>query len=123
MFDFQCFSDKVCVFVEVCDWDQFYLFKNLIMVLGGEVFELLDLFQWLMEVQFYELLLEQQCVVVYEIVDVQIYLLRLVDKLGVDIFSVVEEKMVINEVCYFVDQVCGLVCKYIVYQNKDDDGL
>jgi len=86
------------------------------------VSELLDLFQWLTEAQSYELTPEQHRAAAHEIADVQIYLLRLADKLGVDIPKAVEEKMAINEARYPADQARGSARKYTAYQNKGDDG-
>ena len=122
MSDFQRLSDKARAFAEARDWDKFHSPKNLIMALGGEVSELLDLFQWLTEAQSYELTPEQHRAAAHEIADVQIYLLRLADKLGVDIPSAVEEKMAINEARYPADQARGSARKYTAYQNKDDNG-
>ena len=122
MSDFQRLSDKARAFAEARDWDKFHSPKNLTMALGGEVSELLDLFQWLTEAQSYQLTPEQHRAAAHEIADVQIYLLRLADKLGVDIPSAVEEKMAINEARYPADQVRGSARKYTAYQNKDDDG-
>jgi dCTP diphosphatase len=122
MSDFQRLSDKARAFAEARDWDKFHSPKNLIMALGGEVSELLDLFQWLTEAQSHELTPEQHRAAAHEIADVQIYLLRLADKLGVDIPSAVEEKMAINEARYPADQARGSARKYTAYQNKDDNG-
>lgn len=122
MSDFQRLSDKARAFAEARDWDKFHSPKNLTMALGAEVSELLDLFQWLTEAQSYELTPEQHRAAAHEIADVQIYLLRLADKLGVDIPSAVEEKMAINEARYPADQARGSARKYTAYQNKDDNG-
>ena len=122
MSDFQRLSDKARAFAEARDWDKFHSPKNLTMALGAEVSELLDLFQWLTEAQSYELTPEQHRAAAHEIADVQIYLLRLADKLGVDIPKAVEEKMAINEARYPADQARGSARKYTAYQNKGDDG-
>ena len=58
MSDFQRLSDKARAFAEARDWDKFHSPKNLTMALGGEVSELLDLFQWLTEAQLQGLPLE-----------------------------------------------------------------
>ena len=47
-----------------------------------------------------------------EIADVQIYLVRLADKLGIDILSACENKMVKNAEKYPVDKASGNARKY-----------
>ncbi len=96
MSDFQRLSDKARAFAEARDWDKFHSPKNLTMALGGEVSELLDLFQWLTEAQAYELTPEQQRAAAHEIADVQIYLLLLAYNLGVVIPIPVYVYMSIN---------------------------
>lgn len=61
---------------------------------------------------------EQNQEAAHEIADVQIYLIRLADKLGVDITTAVEEKMAINETRYPADKVKGSARKYTAYQNE-----
>lgn len=118
--EFQHLRDKARAFADARDWDAFHSPKNLAMALGGEVSELLDLFQWLTEAQSYDLTPEQRQAAAHEIADVQIYLLRLADKLGVDIPRAVEEKMAINEERYPADLVRGSARKYSAYQGQGD---
>ena len=120
MSEFQYFRDRVRAFAEARDWDAFHSPKNLTMALGGEVSELLDLFQWLTEAQSYDLTPEQRQAAAHEIADVQIYLLRLADKLGVDIPGAVEEKMAINEERYPAELARGSARKYSAYQRNGD---
>ena len=120
MSEFQYLRAKTRAFAEARDWDRFHSPKNLTMALCGEAGELLDLFQWLTEVQSYELTPEQYRAAVHEVADVQIYLLRLADKLDIDIPRAVEEKLAINEERYPVDQARGSAQKYTAYQNTDD---
>lgn len=122
MSEFHHYRDKVRAFAEARDWDAFHSPKNLTMALGGEMSELLDLFQWLTETQSYELTPEHRQAAAHEIADVQIYLLRLADKLGVDIPGAVEEKMAINEERYPADLARGSAAKYPAYQSKEDPG-
>lgn len=120
MSEFRRLQEKARAFAEARDWDQFHSPKNLTMALGGEVSELLDLFQWMTEAQSHDLTPEQKQAAAHEIADVQIYLLRLADKLGVDIPSSVEEKMLLNESRYPADQARGLAQKYTAYQRSDN---
>lgn len=94
--------DELCKFVVVCGWQQFYVFKNLVMVLSVEIVELVEIFQWLMLEQSYNFMFEQCFVVQDEIVDVLVYLIEMVDVLGIDLFVVVCQKFVKNVKKYFV---------------------
>lgn len=120
MAEFENLQEKARDFAKARDWDQFHSPKNLVMALGGEVAELLDLFQWLTEAESYDLTPEQKQATAYEIADVQIYLLRLADKLKIDIPRSVEEKMVLNESRYPVDQARGSARKYTAYRNEEN---
>lgn len=97
------------------DWDQFHSPKNLSMALSGEAAELLEHFQWLTEEQSHQLSPEKLKEVAFEIADIQIYLIRIADKLGVDILSTVDEKILINEKKYPVGKVRGSSKKYTEY--------
>jgi NTP pyrophosphatase (non-canonical NTP hydrolase) len=121
MSDFKRLQLRARAFASARDWDQFHSPKNLTMALGGEIAELLDLFQWKTEEQSSRLSPEEQQAVAHEIADVQIYLLRLADKLEVDIPTAVDEKMAINERKYPADQVRGSAKKYTAYQTPKDD--
>ncbi|NNM12456.1 MAG: nucleotide pyrophosphohydrolase, partial [Pseudomonadales bacterium] len=82
-----------------------------------EVSELLEHFQWLSEAQSRELDAEQLQAVADEIVDVQLYLVRLADELGVDILQAVARKVVLNEAKYPAEQVRGSAKKYDRYKS------
>lgn len=86
-------------FASARDWEKFHTPKNLAMALAGEAGELVAEFQWLTpeESEVKELSKDQLEAISLEIADVQIYLLRLADVLGVDVPSVVRKKMGINE--------------------------
>lgn len=120
MSEFRNLQRKAQAFADARDWDQFHSPKNLVMALGGEVAELLDLFQWLTEAESYSLTPEQSQSAAHEIADVQIYLLRLSDKLGIDIPKSVEAKMLLNESRYPADKARGSARKYTAYQGGGD---
>ena len=107
-------------FGEARDWGQFHSPKNLAMALSVEVGELVECFQWLTEQQSSELAGDRLNDVADEIADVQIYLVMLADKLGVDIATAVEDKMVKNEQKYPVDKVRGSAKKYTAYDQYDE---
>lgn len=98
------------------DWDQFHSPKNLAMALSVEVAELLEHFQWLSEQQSHSLPAEVCQQVAEEIADVQIYLVRLADKLGVDIDAAVSAKLELNRLKYPADKVRGKAVKYTEYE-------
>jgi NTP pyrophosphatase (non-canonical NTP hydrolase) len=100
------------------DWDQFHSPKNLAMALIVEAAELVEHFQWLTEEQSQTLLPEKLAEVEQEIADIQIYLIRLADKLGVDMEKAVNAKIELNAKKYPADKVRGSAVKY----NDCDDG-
>ena len=100
------------------DWDQFHSPKNLSMALIVEAAELVEHFQWLTEDQSHALPPDKLAEVEQEIADIQIYLIRLADKLGVDMEKAVNAKIELNEKKYPADKVRGSAAKYSDY----DDG-
>jgi NTP pyrophosphatase (non-canonical NTP hydrolase) len=94
------------------DWDQFHSPKNLSMALAGEAGELLECFQWLTEEQSKNLSEKQLLAVADEIADVQLYLIRLADKLGLNILAECNRKIAINAEKYPVDKSMGKSDKY-----------
>ena len=100
------------------DWDQFHSPKNLAMALIVEAAELVEHFQWLTEEQSQTLPPKKLAEVEQEIADIQIYLIRLADKLGVDMEKAVNAKIELNEKKYPAEKVRGSAVKY----NDCDDG-
>jgi len=94
------------------DWDQFHSPKNLAIALSVEAAELLEHFQWLSEAASRELSGEQRSEVAAEMADVLIYLVRLADKLDVDLLQAAQAKMAVNARKYPADQVRGSARKY-----------
>jgi|SRR5690606_13096307 len=115
MNDMDEIKEKLRQFAMARDWDQFHSPKNLSMALAGEVGELLELFQWLTEEQSNNLSREQRAAVEEEVADVFLYLLRMADKLGIDLLSAANNKIIINEQKYPVDKVKGSSKKYTEY--------
>ena len=99
------------------DWERFHSPKNLAMALAAESGELLEHFQWLTEAQSRELDPSQRELVAAELADVLLYLLRLADRLGVDLKTAAERKIAVNEKRYPVDRVRGSAKKYTEYQD------
>lgn len=103
---------KVREFAENRDWGQFHSPKNLSMALSVEVAELMEHLQWLTEDQSREP--DQKCLaqIKEEIGDVQIYLARLADQLGINPLEAAREKMSQNEVKYPIEASRGSAKKY-----------
>lgn len=96
--DFSAIQQEIRKFADDRNWQKFHTPKNLVLAIVGEAGELAAEFQWLTseESQAANMSVEKLDAVAMEIADVQIYLLRLADVLGVDIPSSVKTKMEIN---------------------------
>jgi dCTP diphosphatase len=110
--------NRLQAFATERDWDQFHSPKNLAMALSVEVAELAEHFQWLTEQQSRSLSSEAKQRVAEEVADVQIYLVRLADKLGIDIGDAVAAKMEVNRLKYPADKVRGKADKYTQYEDR-----
>jgi dCTP diphosphatase len=75
------------------DWDRFLTPKNVAMALTVEAGELLEVFQWLTPEESSAPDAETRRRAEEEMADVQIYLLRLADRLGVDMEDAVHRKI------------------------------
>ncbi len=118
MKDLNDIKQRLRDFAEARDWDQFHSPKNLSMALMAEAGELLEHFQWLTEAQSSDLSPEVREQVAQEIADVQVYLVRLADKLDIDILEAVDRKMEVNEQKYPAEQVRGRAEKYTAYRKQ-----
>ncbi|MCP5358121.1 MAG: nucleotide pyrophosphohydrolase [Pseudomonadales bacterium] len=115
MKDLEAIRQRVAEFARERDWEQFHSPKNLVMALSVEVGELMEHFQWLTEEQSVEIPPEKLDQIAREVADVQVYLVRLADRLGIDIMATVEAKMRENEQKYPADKVRGSARKYNEY--------
>ncbi len=89
------------------DWEQFHSPKNLVMALAGECGELLEHFQWLTPEQSASLSPDKREEVAAEMADILIYLIRLSERLGVDLIAAANEKIARNEARYPVERTRG----------------
>ncbi len=106
-------------FADERDWDQFHNPKNLAMALSVEVSELIEIFQWLTPEQAEEIMDSSQSDhVKEEVADVMIYLLRLADKLDIDLESIVNDKIVQNGKKYPVNLSKGNADKSTSFSSK-----
>lgn len=113
--DLNTIRDIVRVFVAERDWDQFHTPKNLASALCVEAAELMEHFQWLQHGRHDELGDDKLVAVRHEMADVLVYLVRMADKLGVDLGAAVVEKMALNRAKYPADRVRGDMRKYDEY--------
>jgi NTP pyrophosphatase (non-canonical NTP hydrolase) len=104
--------DELRAFAAERDWDQFHSPKNLASALAVEAAELLEPFQWLTEEQSRTLSEKQVADVKDELADVQIYLIRLADKLDIDLLQAVREKIARNTEKYPASVFKGSARKY-----------
>jgi NTP pyrophosphatase (non-canonical NTP hydrolase) len=103
---------RLSEFADERDWNQFHSPKNLSMALAAEAGEVLEIFQWLTEEQSSALSESDTHRAGEELADVQIYLARLADVLGVDLDEAVQEKIARNEEKYPPELARGNATKY-----------
>ena len=108
-------QERLAAFAAERDWEQFHSPKNLAMALSVEAGELVEEFQWLTEQQSESLDSDRRERVRLELADVFIYLLRISDRLGIDLLSAADAKIVLNERKYPADRVRGDMRKYTEY--------
>lgn len=113
--DLLVLRDKLRAFADARDWDQFHSPKNLSMALMVEVAELMEHFQWLTEAQSGDLPTQNKAAVAEELADILLYLVRLSDKLGVDLREAALHKLEKNAAKYPADKVRGSAKKYSEY--------
>lgn len=89
------------------DWEQFHSPKNLSMALAGEAGELLEHFQWLSEAQSATLDADKRHAVALEMADILIYLVRLAERLDIDLIASAHRKVELNRQRYPADRVRG----------------
>jgi dCTP diphosphatase len=108
-------QQRLAAFAAARDWQQFHSPKNLAMALSVEASELVEEFQWLTEEQSKSLDTERRERVRLELADVFIYLLRLADRLDVDLLRAADDKIAQNERKYPAERVRGDARKYTEY--------
>lgn len=104
--------DSLRQFAADRDWDQFHSPKNLAMALAVEAAELLERFQWVTEEDSKNLPPAELARVREEMADVLNYLVRLADKLDVNLLEAAREKVALNAQKYPVEKSRGNAKKY-----------
>ena len=95
------------------DWEKFHSPKNLTMALSVEVAELVEIFQWSNSGGLDEI--ENPNIrknIEEELADIFIYLLKISDKLNLDIEKSIHQKIKKNEKKYPIDKSFGSSKKY-----------
>jgi NTP pyrophosphatase (non-canonical NTP hydrolase) len=89
-------------FVRERDWEQFHDPKNLVMLLGSEVGELIAEYRWVLNeaADAYTHDPDAKARVESEAADVAISLLLFLDRLGVDVVDIVRRKLQVNRENY-----------------------
>ena len=103
-------------FAEERDWNQFHSPKNLAAALIVEAAEALEHFQWLSDAESKSLPEVVRGKVELELADVLIYLVRLADRLDVDLLAAASRKLEINATKYPIEQSRGNREKYTELQ-------
>ena len=88
--------DALRQFAEEREWDQYHSPKNLASALAVEAAELLERFQWLTEDESRNLPPAELAKVREEMADVLNYLVRLADKLDVNLIEAARDKIKVN---------------------------
>jgi NTP pyrophosphatase (non-canonical NTP hydrolase) len=116
--ELEILTQKLRQFARERDWERYHSPKNLAMALSGEVGELLEHFQWLTEQQSANLAPQTLREVELELADVLLYLIRLADKLNVDLIDAAHRKIELNAKKYPVEQARGRADKYTEYEQE-----
>ena len=104
--------DALREFAAERDWDKFHSPKNLASALSVEAAELLERFQWLTEDESRSLPPAELARVREEMADVLNYLVRLADKLEVNLLDAARDKIKLNAQKYPVEKSRGSAKKY-----------
>lgn len=106
---------RLRTFVAERDWDQFHSPKNLSMALSVEAAELVEIFQWLTEAESAVLDSDRRARVEAELADILVYLVRIADRLDVDLLQAATRKLEDNARKYPAERVRGQALKYDEY--------
>jgi len=102
-------------FVAERDWDRFHSPKNLAMALTVEASELVEIFQWLSEEESVRPDAERRRRAAEELADVLWFLVRIADRLDIDLLEAAEAKFARNAEKYPAERVRGQALKYDEY--------
>src|SRR5688572_3279842 len=115
MRDLEELRARLRAFVAERDWERFHSPKNLAMALSVEASELVELFQWLTEEESASLDAAGRRGVAEELADVLWFVVRLSDRLDIDLLEAAELKLAENAKKYPAEKVRGQSKKYTEY--------
>ena len=112
--NYSMLEKKIFEFSDDRQWEQFHSIKNLSMALSVESSELVEIFQWMTEIESNNVANDNVKFpkVRDEIADIFIYLIRISSKLNINLEEAVLNKMETNIVKYPVEQFIGSSKKY-----------
>ncbi len=112
--DVKALQARLAAFARERDWETFHSPKNLSMALAAEAGELLEVFQWLTEAESLALGPDDKGwqLARDELADIQIFLLRLADRMNIDLEAAVEGKIARNAERYPAEAVRGDATKF-----------
>jgi len=110
--DINTLKHQLREFADTRDWNQFHSPKNLSMALSIEAGEIMEHFQWLTQEQSKDLPADKLDEVASELADTLLYLIRLADKLDIDLLAAAQNKIKLNGQKYPVEKSRGNAKKY-----------
>jgi NTP pyrophosphatase (non-canonical NTP hydrolase) len=113
--DLQDLVDTIVSFRDERDWRQFHRIKDLVLSVGIEAGELMELTQWKSEAELETALdddPEFRRRLGEEAADVLVYLLLVCEKAGIDLAAAAREKMKANAAKYPAEKARGTARKY-----------
>ena len=105
-------KDRMHRIVSEREWDQFHNAKNLSMQIAAEAAELMEHFLWVDGASASELMKTNGEEIEHEIADILSGVLCLCNKYNIDVTTIFEKKMLINEKRYPVEKAKGVHTKY-----------
>ncbi len=105
-------KNKIRKFTDERNWGKYHSPKNLSMALSAEVGELLEIFQWLNDKESKNLSEKDLQATKEELADIMIYLIRIADRLNIDLEDAIEEKLKINAKKYPIELSKDNAVKY-----------
>ena len=110
--DLEKYKQKIRKFADERNWEKYHNPKNLSMALSGEAGELIEIFQWINSDDSHNLSDEDLQAAKEELADIMIYLIRIADKLDIDLESAVKEKLKLNSKKYPIELAKNNSIKY-----------
>ena len=114
---------RLVAFRDARDWKQFHSLRNLLISLGIEAAEALELCQWRTDEEFEAAARPGGALhdaLRHECADVLLYLLLVAEAAGFDLAAAAAEKIAINERRYPAAKARGRADKYTAYLDADD---